>query len=114
LRKRYELGTFWSDFRQFCLFLVQKGLTFTLIELNFRVKALLFAPPGLIFGQKGMKLLLVEYLNVMSRVNTAVYGALQAEVSELAHTLNTKIQMRLGHRAANDPGDETSETTEII
>ncbi|MGE4288698.1 MAG: DUF6261 family protein [Salinivirgaceae bacterium] len=57
---------------------------------------------------------LMEYLSVMSRVNAAVYGALQAEVSELAHTLNTKIQIRLGHRTANNTGDETSENTEII
>ncbi len=57
---------------------------------------------------------LMDYLNVMSRVNVAVYGALQAEVNELALTLNTKIQMRPGHRAASDPGNETSETTEII
>jgi hypothetical protein len=50
----------------------------------------------------------------MCRVNAAVYGALQAEVNELAGTLNTKIQMRLGHRTASDTDDETSETTEII
>ncbi len=49
---------------------------------------------------------MVDYLNIMSRVNAAVYGALQADINELA-----KIQMRPGHRAASD---KTSETTGII
>ena len=37
---------------------------------------------------------IIDYLNVMSKANAAVYGTLAATVAELVNTLNEKIKAR--------------------
>ncbi len=56
---------------------------------------------------------MIDYLNVMSRVDNATYGALQAEVNELVNELNEKINLRLSRRSSGSETTETTETTEI-
>jgi hypothetical protein len=57
---------------------------------------------------------LLTYLDVMNRVNHAVYGNLQAEVAEIVKAVNEKIKLRLKLRKAAADNSETGETTETI
>jgi hypothetical protein len=54
---------------------------------------------------------MIDYLNVMGRVDNATYGTLQAEVNELVNELNEKINLR--RRSSGSETTETTETTEI-
>ncbi|MGD9994991.1 MAG: DUF6261 family protein [Salinivirgaceae bacterium] len=56
---------------------------------------------------------MIDYLNVMGRVDNATYGTLQAEVNELVNELNEKINLRLSRRSSGSETTETTETTEI-
>ncbi|MGE4288820.1 MAG: DUF6261 family protein [Salinivirgaceae bacterium] len=57
---------------------------------------------------------LLTYLDVMNRVNHAVYGNVQAEVAELVKAVNEKIKFRLKLRKSTADNSETGDTTETM